>query len=340
MRVVIDGKRLSGRVEYHRFLKEALGFPDYYGNNLDALYDLLSVRDEEAELVVMNATAMHADLLSYGTDFLRTLADAAEANPRISLILVEHEVDVYAGREIDHAVVALQADPEDIDDFIRQNESYVRSRLFHWQHRTGMQKTALDPEDLWSVSLTAFAEAISDYDISLGAFYPFASLIIERRLTDYLRHEQKHSREVVVDPFILQANPGYANPETDSLIGSEIMSKVGIVDDDTLALEIDAAVNLFETYGFSFFDLAQCSPKAEKTKQACAIAVRCLLDTPILLSELRHSKHLPSKAIEKRTGLPRKILERHRKYIIAATEIVDGDFPGLAGYMRYVRKGI
>jgi len=39
---VIDCGRLTGKQEAHRYLAEVFSFPDYYGGNLDALYDCLS----------------------------------------------------------------------------------------------------------------------------------------------------------------------------------------------------------------------------------------------------------------------------------------------------------
>jgi RNA polymerase sigma factor len=56
------------------------------------------------------------------------------------------------------------------------------------------------------------------------------------------------------------------------------------------------------------------------------------------VSELRRSKQLPLKNIEKSAQVPRKILERHRKYIIAAIEILSGEYPNLAEYLRYIRE--
>ena len=104
--------------------------------------------------------------------------------------------------------------------------------------------------------------------------------------------------------------------------------------------EIEAARQLLEGYGFSFYDLASCSPKSKKTKEACAEAVRSLLEHPELFAEMRQQGQLPAKKILELTGLPRKILERHRKYIIAAAEILNGEYPLLAEYMSYIRKSL
>ena len=104
--------------------------------------------------------------------------------------------------------------------------------------------------------------------------------------------------------------------------------------------EIAALQQLLSGYGFSFFDLADCSPKAEKTKRACANAVAAILSDRDLLAKMRSSKTLPMKELEKASRVPRKILDRHRKYIIAAIEILNGEYPLLAEYMSYIRKAM
>ena len=38
--------------------------------------------------------------------------------------------------------------------------------------------------------------------------------------------------------------------------------------------------------------------------------------------------------------MARKILDRHRRYIIAAAEILSGEYPVLAEYLGYIRKAL
>lgn len=40
--ITLDGNKLSDITQVHDYLKELLEFPDYYGKNLDALYDCLT----------------------------------------------------------------------------------------------------------------------------------------------------------------------------------------------------------------------------------------------------------------------------------------------------------
>ena len=42
MYVILDARKLGAGDLAHPYLKSVFGFPDYYGNNLDALYDCLS----------------------------------------------------------------------------------------------------------------------------------------------------------------------------------------------------------------------------------------------------------------------------------------------------------
>ena len=40
--ITLDGNRLGVAAQVHDYLKETLDFPEYYGKNLDALYDCLT----------------------------------------------------------------------------------------------------------------------------------------------------------------------------------------------------------------------------------------------------------------------------------------------------------
>jgi len=56
------------------------------------------------------------------------------------------------------------------------------------------------------------------------------------------------------------------------------------------------------------------------------------------METMRRTRNLPVKAIENSLQIPRKIIERHRKYIITAIEIISGDYPMLCEYLRFVKE--
>lgn len=65
----LDFKGINTKEELHQLLKEELNFPDYYGANLDALYDVLTdMNDIEIEIInfkyFQERNTRYANLLS------------------------------------------------------------------------------------------------------------------------------------------------------------------------------------------------------------------------------------------------------------------------------------
>ena len=56
--VILDGRHMGNHEEYHPYLARKLDFPDYYGNNLDALYDMLTGFIPPSHLVVKYSSAI------------------------------------------------------------------------------------------------------------------------------------------------------------------------------------------------------------------------------------------------------------------------------------------
>lgn len=75
--IEIDGKLI--KKEGHDYLKEILNFPDYYGKNLDALYDCLTDIGVETEIRLLNK-----DFVS--NDILLTFIDASKDNSYLEFI--------------------------------------------------------------------------------------------------------------------------------------------------------------------------------------------------------------------------------------------------------------
>ncbi|MGB4440585.1 MAG: RNA polymerase subunit sigma, partial [Sedimentibacter sp.] len=216
-----------------------------------------------------------------------------------------------------------------IDIFLKDFEFYILKTA----HKvTGKYITKSD--DQWSVSLSAFNEAVQAYSYEKGSFLSFSEMVIKRRLYDYIKKQSKYFCEVTINPFLFESDA----EEEDITMKHELMSKVAIKEENDAKLEIDAISDILSEYGFSFFDLVSVSPKAQKTKIVCAKAILFLSQNTILMNEIRKSKLLPMKVIENKLELPRKLLERHRKYIIAGAEIMSGDYPILSDYLKFVRE--
>ena len=78
--IVLDAKKMVRKKETHEYLQEMLALPEYYGKNLDALYDCLTE---------MGPEVFFFENADEGSDYfkkvLRVFKDAARENDGISI---------------------------------------------------------------------------------------------------------------------------------------------------------------------------------------------------------------------------------------------------------------
>jgi len=84
---IIDGNSVTSMEEIHKFLAEQLGFPAWYGGNLDALHDCLTDLHEDVDVSIIHSDALLETLGPAFVRLSRVLTDAAEENPYLKLHL-------------------------------------------------------------------------------------------------------------------------------------------------------------------------------------------------------------------------------------------------------------
>ena len=236
--------------------------------------------------------------------------------------------------------VCAKNDPEYRNAFIDRNRIFIRITAARTVHHF-----VSEHDDEWSVAMVAFNEAIEKYEPDRGSFSSFAANVIRNRLTDKLRRDYRYAPEILFDPADLERSRKTEDlPDALSIEVAKKLEAEAVQPENRMQVqareEIEAVQQLLAPYGFCFYDLVSCSPKAEKTKAECAQAVIVLLEDDDLFASMRSTRTLPSEGILKASGVKKKILERHRRYIIAVAEILHGEYPLLAGYMEYIRKQI
>ena len=82
---ILNGAAMLSRTAAHAEIARALELPDYYGGNLDALWDVVSVM--EAEITLTQPAPMLNALGKYGCKLLQTLFEAAEENKNLTFAL-------------------------------------------------------------------------------------------------------------------------------------------------------------------------------------------------------------------------------------------------------------
>ncbi|PWW19467.1 RNA polymerase sigma factor [Cytobacillus oceanisediminis] len=206
--------------------------------------------------------------------------------------------------------------------FIAKTVSSVCKRYIH------------ESDDEFSIGLIAFNEAIQKYSPDKGSsLISFSEVLIKRRVIDYIRKQSKYQN--------LSFN-GASNLEEDETAGSSIEDELSIEDfrkkkDEELRREeILQFTQILQQFDLTFTDLIEQSPKhADARKNAMAVA-KILVENEELKTILIEKKRLPIKQLESYVSLSRKTIERNRKYIIAISLILAGDYVYLKDYIKGV----
>ena len=82
-RVFLLGSKMTSKEKAHEYIKEMLNFPDYYGRNLDALWDLLISCSNKKSIYLLNEEELYKDLGEYGKSIVEVFREAADLNDNI-----------------------------------------------------------------------------------------------------------------------------------------------------------------------------------------------------------------------------------------------------------------
>ncbi len=232
--------------------------------------------------------------------------------------------------EIDRLAVRAATDERAREQIVQSQERVILKIASRVTHRFVTKS-----DDEWSVALCAFSKAIDTYHTDKGPFLAYAETVIRRSLIDEFRKQARRSQEISVPPHAFDGTGD--EPESPDVQYAVVRSSIRAAD-ASLKDEIAAVADACRGFGFGFSDLVQSSPRQDKTRNACALAVRFLLRDPERLDQLFRTHQLPMQALVQQTGLSKKLLDRYRKYIITATVVLAGDYPVLTGYFTFIGK--
>lgn len=85
MKLALDGHNITSLQQLHREIAQQLELPDYYGENLDALWDVLTEWSEPLEVTVQNSSALLYRLGEESGSVLQLLQEAEEENAAITV---------------------------------------------------------------------------------------------------------------------------------------------------------------------------------------------------------------------------------------------------------------
>ncbi len=78
--VYLNGRDYENPEELHEFLAKELEFPEYYGGNLSALYDMLTELSDDTRIVVALSGVEDDSMLDALERIVEVMTDAADEN--------------------------------------------------------------------------------------------------------------------------------------------------------------------------------------------------------------------------------------------------------------------
>ena len=83
--ILLDGGRFTDKAEAHAYMAKVLGFPPYYGKNLDALADALAEIPRDTGVIIANTEKMRESLGEYACGITDTFRDVLGACFRVCI---------------------------------------------------------------------------------------------------------------------------------------------------------------------------------------------------------------------------------------------------------------
>lgn len=232
-----------------------------------------------------------------------------------------------------HIIRLVQQAKEDMqaaDQLIADYLPFIRSETAKFLHRPVIDEL----DDEFSVAMIAFHEAIRSYSQLRGSFFRYAAMLIRSRLIDHQRREQRHSGHLSLDASLTENDATLL----DTIADPDDHSEALVIREATRS-EINELSAQMEDFGISLTDVAENCPRQRRTLMACRKALQYAAEHREILDDLLRTKRLPIAKLSEGSGIDRKTLERHRKYMVALLLIQTNGYEIIRGHIVQVLKG-
>ncbi|UJL47533.1 RNA polymerase sigma factor SigI [Virgibacillus sp. NKC19-16] len=195
-------------------------------------------------------------------------------------------------------------------------------------------KRYIDPkrDDEFSIGLSAFNEAILAYSTERGcSFLSFASLVVKRKVIDYIRYMQKKPQAVSLDE-------SYDTEKMENPIETIAAGKKYKQEQEAWYRrdEIMDFKEKLDTYKLTLEELTHLSPRHRDARDSAVYTARVIYENAALREYVQRKKKLPIKHLMKHVDVSKKTLERNRKFILAMFIVLSEDYVYLKDYLKGV----
>ncbi len=224
---------------------------------------------------------------------------------------------------------------------IQSGEEQLREQLIldsmPWIKKTVRKITRsffVEQMDEFSIALEAFSQAIDHFKTDRQVpFFGFAQLVIERRLIDWQRRQQKDSRTLLFTDVESPEGTSYVDQVADPT------SEHAQADLET-AESIDYLKLRLGTFGFTLEQLTDRFPKHRDTRLLCIRIARTLAEDDTLFDRMMVDHRLPVSELSRRLEVPVKTIDRNRHSIIFIALLINSDLDVIKSYLiNFEREG-
>lgn len=229
-------------------------------------------------------------------------------------------------------VYQAKGDMRAADEFISSYMPFIKAQTAKFLKRPPKE----GQDDELSIAMIAFHEAINGYSKTRGAFFSYASIVIKNRLIDYWRSNKKHRGHVSIEENTFEDEEGMTI--SDTLTDGEDPNENNVISLATRE-EIEELSKQMADFGLSLTDVAENSPKQNRTLNACRQVLNTAKADSELMDYFLRTGRLPIKKLTERTKVEKKTIERHRKYLAALLLVYSNGYELIRGHLTHLTEG-
>lgn len=228
-------------------------------------------------------------------------------------------------------VYLAKGDMTAADDLISDYLPFIKAQV------TKIMKRPLNinQDDEYSIAMIAFHEAVNGYSKTRGSFLNYAAMLIRNRIIDHWRKNNRHNQVISLNTPINED----ASTLEESIPDNEYQEENLVIREATKEEILELSQQMTE-FGVSLTDVAESSPKQERTLNSCKEVIAYAKNNEEIMEEFLRTKRLPLSKMLSGVDVPRKTIERHRKYIVALLLIYSNGYEIIRGHLAEVMKGV
>lgn len=226
-------------------------------------------------------------------------------------------------KELEQRVLLAQTDREEANRLISEYLPLIKKQV------AGLHHDRADYDDMLSIAMLAFLNAIRAFDGKRGSFLSFAQLHIRSRLIDEFRKTTRAAGNVI---------PLFPDDEDEKLVRTadetaSIKQYNREQERSALVEEIKLIQEELGRHGIQFSELGSISPKQDRSRKQCTLLAQAIVSDEQLRQDFQRTSRIPQNALAEKFQISVKTIEKHRKYILTVTVMLLGDYPGIRAFL-------